>query len=189
MKKLFAILLAFGLLLSCAACVNPFNGDNATNGDITDGNVTSGNVTDGNATDGNMIYEADPAISVTDVNTDLFNFVIENAERNHEEEVWGVKVAAENKTDDSITFTCEDCFVNDVPVEIGWNFTLEPMTADCSFIFIRIGELEKLEIDEIRNFKFSLIAENEDGELIEDTIFVFDIDITPQAVSEGSENL
>lgn len=175
MKKLFAILLAFGLALSLTACVEPAN--LATPGSITDGNITDGNITDGNATDGDVM--------VATIDTDYFSFVVENAEKNFDENVWGVRVAIENKSDEFLTFSCGEILINGILVENEWMTEIANNCAEYGFITFDLDALADLGIDTVESLDFTLNVVDFEGNTLEDVKYVFILEINADAVSSG----
>ena len=153
MKKLFAILLAFGLALSLTACVEPAN--LATPGSITDGNITDGNATDGD-------------VMVATIDTDYFSFVVESAEKNIDENVWGVRVAIENKSEEFLTFSCGEILINGILVENEWMTEIANNCAEYGFIAFDLDALADLGIDTVESLDFTLNVVDFEGNTLED---------------------
>lgn len=170
MKKLFAILLAFGLALSLTACVEPANL-------ITPGSITDGNITDGNLTDGDAL--------VATIDTDYFSFVVESAEKNVDENIWGVRVAIENKTDSFLSFSCGEILINGIVVENDWMTEIANNIAEYGFITFDLDTLTNLGIEDVNSLDFTLNVVDGEGNPLEEVKYVFVLEINSDAVSGG----
>lgn len=170
MKRLFAILLSMLLIFGFVGCTEPVVEESTT--DVIVEETTIADV----EFNKNVV-----------IDTELFAFYVEGAERNDEASTWSVNVSMENKTDKVLNFSWKEVFINNCNIDPTWSYGVLAETKDTTKVTFHMGNFEANDIEQVENLKFTLSITDEDGNILEDTEYLFSLNVSAEETTVEEE--
>lgn len=171
MKRLYAILLMFGLLLGFVGC--DMSKDFVSDGDVTPGDIIEEEYTN------EIYFEELPMIL-----SSRFVFTVENAERNEDTGIWGVNVIIENKSLEPLSFSVDNVVINGIEFSPAWICEVFANEIVNGTITFNLSEFEENQIELVETIEFTLNVLDKDGNVINDVEHQFSLTVAHEPVTE-----
>lgn len=176
MKRLYAILLMFGLLLGFVGC--DMSKDFISDGDITPGNIIEEEYTN------EIYFEELPMIL-----SSRFVFTVENAERNEDTGIWGVNVIIENKSLEPLSFSVDNVVINGIEFGPAWICEVFANEIVNGTITFNLSEFEENQIELVETIEFTLNVLDKDGNVINDVEHQFSLTVARETITEEASEV